>query len=85
MMASIAWRAGGEAYSQARVQAAVGLEAAQGVAAAVAGDAAVAAGLLGAAMPLLHEAGGSPAQRALFAAMSADAVARARRDVMRRG
>lgn len=61
----------------ARVHEAVGLDAARGVAAAVGGDAAQAERLLSAALPRLHETGGSHAQRALFKAMRDRAAAQA--------
>lgn len=85
MLASLAARAGTEADSQARVHAAVGLAAARGVAAAVAGDPAEGARLLDAALPRLHETGGSHAQRALFVAMRDGAAATVRAAALRRG
>lgn len=85
MLASLAARAGTEADSQARVHAAVGLAAARGVAAAVAGDPAEGARLLDAALPRLHETGGSHAQRALFVAMRDCAAAAVRAAALRRG
>lgn len=85
MLASLAARAGTEADSQARVHAAVGLAAARGVAAAVAGDPAEGARLLDAALPRLHETGGSHAQRALFVAMRDGAAAAVRAAALRRG
>lgn len=83
MLASISACAGGESDSQARVHAAVGLLAARGVAAAAAGDPAEGALRLEAAIPRLHETGGSHAQRALFLAMR-DHAAEAARDIRRR-
>ncbi len=85
MLASLAARAGTEADNQARVHAAVGLAAARGVAAAVAGDPAEGARLLDAALPRLHETGGSHAQRALFVAMRDGAAAAVRAAALRRG
>lgn len=85
MLASLAARAGTEADSQARVHAAVGLAAARGVAAAVVGDPVEGTRLLDAALPRLHETGGSHAQRALFVAMRDGAAAAVRAAALRRG
>ncbi|WP_137123988.1 tetratricopeptide repeat protein [Roseomonas sp. HF4] len=85
MLAGLARHAGSEADSQARVLAAVGLAAARGVAAAVAGEAAEGARLLDAAIPRLHAAGGSHAQRELFVAMRDQAAERARAAGRQRG
>lgn len=82
MLAGMAAHAGSEADSQARVHAEVGLLAARGVAAAIAGDPAEGAARLSAAIPRLHETGGSHAQRALFLAIRDRAAAAG--DVRRR-
>ena len=69
MLLGIAAHAARRGDDVARVHEAVGLDAAHGIAAAMAGDSARAERLLSAALPRLHETGGSHAQRALFQAM----------------
>lgn len=76
MLLGIAGHAARRSGDVARVHEAVGLEAARGVAAAMGGDAEQAERLLSAALPRLHETGGSHAQRALFQAMRDRAAAR---------